>query len=72
MDAEGQIHKARALSRTPSPEPEKKPDKTPEGLNVTITQTYAPTDIRTRGFIVQDPHGNLIRIDGREMSVPTW
>ena len=68
MDAEGQIHKARALSRTPSPQPE----KTPEGLNVTITQTTSPTDIRTRGFIVQDPHGNLIRIDGREMSVPTW
>jgi len=68
MDAEGQIHKARALSRTPSPEPK----KTPDGLNVTITQTTAPTDIRTRGFVVQDAHGNLIRIDGREMSVPTW
>jgi hypothetical protein len=68
MDAEGQIHKARALSRTPSPEPK----KTPEGLNVTITQTYAPTDIRTRGFVIQDPKGNLIRIDGREMSFPIW
>ena len=69
MDAEGQIHKARALSRTPSPEPIQ---KTPEGLNVTITQTTAPTDIRTRGFVVQDAHGNLIRIDGREMTYPSW
>ena len=68
MDAEGQIHKARELARTPSPEPQ----KTPEGLNVTITQTTAPTDIRTRGFVIQDPNGNLIRIDGREMTYPSW
>jgi hypothetical protein len=75
MDAEGQIYKARELSRTHDPvpvsistelfQPQRTDYTTPEGLHVSIVKSAAPTDFRKRGFVVQDLAGNFVEVSER-------